>query len=298
MNILVAVDNEVADSLIYWLHSQGHHTHTDSTTLCQKLVLDYSHLKPYLHTKQPLPGHWPTPEHWLLLDAYLEHAQLISIMHMGCKHISLTPIHAVHLQQWLYTQPQIISLACDWPVNYEPEAETEPLLLPFIDCIAHKVWTDEEQQAAVKLIAWRNVALQSAQYQHLNESSKLDTVEFSQLANHTLAGHSWLEKQANHKAALIAHQHHEHWDGTGYPMAISGEAICFEARVAKLYDSYVGLRKDKPYAKACDHRTSVKKLAFGDGYLSPSHFDPHLLKRFLAAEKTIELHYNSVCLDN
>ena len=99
MNILVAVDDEVADSLIYWLHSQGHYTHTNSTTLCQKLVLDYSHLKPYLHTKQPLPEHWPTPEHWLLLDAHLQHAQLISIMHMGCKHISLTPIHAVHLHQ-------------------------------------------------------------------------------------------------------------------------------------------------------------------------------------------------------
>jgi hypothetical protein len=46
------------------------------------------------------------------------------------------------------------------------------------------------------------------------------------------------------------------------------------------------------------NRTSIKKLIYGDGYLSPQHFDPLLLKRFLAAEKTIKLLYNSGRLDN
>ena len=298
MNIIVAVDDEVADSLIYWLHSQGHHTHTDSTTPGQKLVLDYSHLTPYLQAKQAIPDHWPRPEHWLLLDAYLQTTQLISVMHIGCTHISLAPIKAGKLQQWLTTQPQIESLVCEWPVDYEPQAEIDPLLLPVVNCIMQSVWSEKEQVTAAKAMAWRNVALQSNQYKQLNESSKLDTIEFSQLAYHTLAGASWLEHQKHSKAAVIASQHHEHWDASGYPMAIAGEAICLEARLAKLYDSYVGLRKDKPYAQACDHRTSIKKMTYGDGYLSPRHFDPILLKRFLAAEKTIEALYNSACLDN
>ena len=298
MNILVAVDDDVAGSLIYWLHSQGHHTPTNSTTPCQKLVLDYSHLKPYLWNKQPIPGHWPRPEHWLLLDAYLQHTQLIAVIHMGCRHISLTPIHRVQLEQWLTTQAQVISLPCEWPEGHEPKAEIDPLLLPFINCIMHSIWSKKEQVVAAKAIAWRNVALQSSQYQQLNKSSKLDTIEFSQLANHTLAGGSWLKYHGFSKMALIACQHHENWDGTGYPLAISGESICLEARLATLYDSYAGLRREKTYAEASDHRTSIKKLIYGDGYLSPQHFDPLLLKRFLAAEKTIKLLYNSGRLDN
>ena len=298
MNVLVAVDDEVAGALIYWLHSQGHRTHISSSIICQKLVLDYSHLKPYLWHKQPIPDHWPTPEHWLLLDAYLQHSHLISVMHMGCRHISLTPIHAVHLEHWLTTQAQIISLSCVWPKDHEPKAEIDPLLLPFINCITQHIWSSDEQVAAAKAIAWRNVALQSSQYQQLNESSKLDTIEFSQLANHTLAGGSWLKYHGFSKAALIACQHHENWDASGYPMGISGESICLEARLAKLYDSYIGLRREKAYAYRCDHRTSIKKLTYGDGYLSPKHFDPLLLKRFLDAEKTIEILYNSGGLDN
>ena len=45
-------------------------------------------MQPYLWSRQPLPSHWPSPEHWLLLDAYLQHTQLIAAMHLGCRHIS------------------------------------------------------------------------------------------------------------------------------------------------------------------------------------------------------------------
>ena len=73
------------------------------------------------------------------------------------------------------------------------------------------------------------------------------------MAYHTLAGENWLQQHARPKAALIARQHHEHWDGSGYPMSIAGPDICLEARLAKLYDSYLGLRKAKTYAQANDH---------------------------------------------
>ena len=112
MNILIMVNKVVDSALVYWLQSQGHTTHSGATITCQKLVLDYANLQPYLWSRQPLPSHWPSPEHWLLLDAYLQHTQLIAAMHLGCRHISLAPIQAVHLGQWLNTQPQIEDLAC------------------------------------------------------------------------------------------------------------------------------------------------------------------------------------------
>ena len=277
--------------MVYWLHSLGHSTHTSSITPCQKLVLDYSHLQPYLWSQKPIPDHWPEPEHWLLLDAYLQHMQLISAMHMGCRHISLAPIQAIHLQQWLTEQPKIGDLACKWPVNHTPKADIDPMLLPFIDYIMEGIWSEEQKLTAAKAMSWRNVALQSSQYQKLNKTSKLDTIEFAQLAYHTLAGEHWLQEQGHPQAALIARQHHEHWDGSGYPMSATGQSICLEARLAKLYDSYLGLRKAKTYAQACDHSTSINKLAYGDGYLNPSQFDPQLLKRFLNAEHAIAALY-------
>jgi|TARA_B110000093_G_scaffold139709_1_gene150076 hypothetical protein len=292
MNILIAVDQKVSSALTYWLHSQGHQTHTSSVTACSKLVLDYLHLRPFLWSKQPIPHHWPSPEHWLLLDTYLQPTQLIAAMHMGLRHISLAPIQAAHLKQWLTSQPNIVDLNCDWPAKYEPKAEIDPMLLPFIKCIMRGVWSEEEKMTAAKTILWRNVALQSGQYQRLNETSRLDAIEFSQLAYHTLAGANWLQHYGHIKAAVIARQHHEHWDGSGYPMAVAGAAICLEARLAKLYDSYIGLRRAKTYAKACDHRTSINKLTYGDGYLNPSQFDPQLLTRFLQAEATIETLYS------
>jgi hypothetical protein len=298
MNILVAVNNEVEDALVYWLHSQGHHTHTSSATPCKKLVLDYAHLKPYLWAKQPIPDHWPTAENWLLLDSYLQRTQIIAAIHMGFRHISLAPIQPIHLQQWLATQPQIVTLACEWPSKDVPKAEKDTILLPFINCIMAGVWTEEKQASAANAMLWRNIALQSEQYRRLNEANKLDTIEFAQLAYHTLAGEKWLQHNVGLKASLIARQHHEHWDASGYPLGIAGDAICLEARIAKLYDSYVGLRKDKAYAKACDHGTSINKLAYGDGYLNPSQFDPVLLKRFLDKQTTIEALYSSVHLAN
>ena len=291
MNILVAIDKQVSAAVIYWLHSQGHHTHTCSATRCQKLVLDYAHLEAYLWNKQAPPDHWPAPEHWLLLDAYLQPTQLISIIHMGCRHISLAPIQPVHLQQWLAGQPQIMNPACAWSTDYQPKAALEPMLLPFINCIMSPLWSEKKQLATVEDMSWRNIALQSGQYQQLDQTLRLDPIKFSQLAFHTLAGALWLAHNGYTKAALIASQHHEHWDASGYPMAIAGTQICLEARLAKLYDSYVGLRKHKAYARACDHPSSINKLTYGDGYLSPSQFDPELLKRFLAAQKDIEKLY-------
>ena len=298
MNILIMIDKVVGSALVYWLQSQGHTTHSGTTIRCQKLVLDYANLQPYLWSQQPLPGHWPSPEHWLLLDAYLRPTQLIAAMHLGCRHISLAPIQAVHLGQWLNTQPQIEDLACKWPDAHGPQSDIDTMLLPFIQLIMQGLWSEAQQLVATEAMSWRNLALQSSRYQRLNKTHKLDTIEFAQLAYHTLAGENWLQQHARPKAALIARQHHEHWDGSGYPMSIAGPDICLEARLAKLYDSYLGLRKAKTYAQANDHATSINKLTYGDGYLQPSQFDPHLLERFLNAEQAIATLYSLSDLAN
>lgn len=301
MDILIEMDASVAQSLQFWLLSQGHHGIYKDTQQCShqkpqqypKIALDYAHLRPYLWAQNPPPAHWPAAKHWLLLDAYLSHSQIIAAMQLGCRHICLAPLQEPPLTAWLEGQGQIPDLTCNGTNNLAP-ATQEPMLPAFVKLLMQDHWTAQQQDQAIKALAWRNSALQTPVFAKLDQTTKISPIEFAQLACHTLAASQWLSAQAQPHLALaaqVALQHHEHWDGSGYPMGIQGEAICLAARLAKLYDSYIGLRKDKAYAKACDHATSINKLMHGDGYLIPSQFDPQLLQGLAAVEEQLQQLY-------
>ena len=81
-------------------------------------------------------------------------------------------------------------------------------------------------------------------------------------------------------AADIARAHHEHWDGSGYPGGLTGEAIPLAARITKLCDIYDTLRSRRPYKPAMDHAAAASTMLLGDSKSMPSHFDPGMLAAF------------------
>lgn len=82
-------------------------------------------------------------------------------------------------------------------------------------------------------------------------------------------------------AASIALNHHEKWDGSGYPRGLKGNDIPIEGRIIIVCDQYDAIRSSRHYKKTFTHEETVKILTEGDGRTDPSHFDPDVLDTFL-----------------
>ena len=78
-------------------------------------------------------------------------------------------------------------------------------------------------------------------------------------------------------ALVIPSNHHERWDGTGYPRAIKGEEIPLAARIFAVVDVWDALSSDRPYRKAWSYEKIVEHLREQSG----THFDPKVVALFL-----------------
>ena len=100
----------------------------------------------------------------------------------------------------------------------------------------------------------------------LNKPGRLDENDMRLMMTHPTVGRELVDNSlAVYRAALVIEQHHESWDGSGYPWGLSGTEILPEARVLKVCDVYDALITDRPYRKAFSHVEAVAIITAGMG---------------------------------
>jgi len=115
----------------------------------------------------------------------------------------------------------------------------------------------------------------------LKKPGPLTPEEFEIIKLHTTIGAKILESDPRFvtlKAGkIIAEQHHEKWNGTGYPYGLKGEDIHIYARIVAICDVFDAMTSDRVYRPAFSIEQSLDIMKKGES----SHFDPVLFRIFI-----------------
>lgn len=124
----------------------------------------------------------------------------------------------------------------------------------------------------------------------LKKRGGLTPGERDEMNRHSLYGYQILEQAPRLRmAAEIALNHHEKWDGSGYPRRVASEDIPLSARIVALADIYDALRSERPYKPAFDHPKAFDIITKGDDRIRPEgHFDPTLRDLFAQRHEGME----------
>jgi putative nucleotidyltransferase with HDIG domain len=122
----------------------------------------------------------------------------------------------------------------------------------------------------------------------LRKPGRLTPQEFAVMQTHTTVGAEYLMSIPElHPIIPIVRNHHERWDGTGYPDQLKGPDIPLSSRVMALVSVYEALRTRRPYRPALSHARAVRLIVSE----SSGNYDPVLVTAFAAAAARIEQVY-------
>ena len=113
----------------------------------------------------------------------------------------------------------------------------------------------------------------------LNKDGKLTDQEFAEMKSHPQYGYEILARSRgiSERARMVALQHHEKFQGGGYPKRLKGNEISLFARICAIADVYDALTTNRPYRIAMTPYEAMKILNAG----IDNHFDPKVLTAFV-----------------
>lgn len=113
----------------------------------------------------------------------------------------------------------------------------------------------------------------------LSKPGPLTDEEFAEMQKHPALGYEFLRDHSDLPVTSYVGvlQHHERYDGTGYPYGLKGQEISMFARIISVADVYDALSSDRPYRKAILPSNAMEFIMGGMG----SYFDPECVETFV-----------------
>ncbi len=124
----------------------------------------------------------------------------------------------------------------------------------------------------------------------LKKPDRLTPEEFERMKQHTEYGYEILKHSQRpllKAAAIVAHEHHEKYDGSGYPRGLKGEGIHIYGRIVSLADVFDALGSPRSYKEAWSDEAILAYIKAGRG----KQFDPKLVDLlFVHLDEFLHIH--------
>ncbi|MGL1885531.1 MAG: DUF3369 domain-containing protein [Reichenbachiella sp.] len=139
---------------------------------------------------------------------------------------------------------------------------------------------DEDEAQTIRLASpMHDIGKVSTPDSILLKPGKLTEEEFEIMKNHARVGYEILNpsvREILQTSAIIAHEHHEKWDGSGYPRGLAGEGIHIYGRITALADVFDALSQKRTYKESWPLDIILEHIKQERG----SHFDPKIVDLF------------------
>lgn len=154
--------------------------------------------------------------------------------------------------------------------------------------LAKKVGLDERTQEIIFYAApFHDLGKIGISDDILLKQGKLDDEEFVTMKKHVWIGYDILKDNSSpylQEGAIIALNHHEKFDGSGYPNNLKGHDIPISARIVSIADVFDALSTTRPYKKPWQIDDVIELFKEQKG----KHFDPELVDLFLGSMSEID----------
>src|SRR5215203_1401265 len=131
----------------------------------------------------------------------------------------------------------------------------------------------------------------------LKKPAPLTEDEWAKMRIHPVIGEQMvraMEGRLPEAAALIVGQHHEQWNGQGYPLGLKGDDICLGARIFKVADTFDAITSDRVYRPAQPYQAARDEIL----KYKAIEFDPTVVEAFTRIDPTEWERLRHQCLDH
>jgi len=144
----------------------------------------------------------------------------------------------------------------------------------------HPDISKEEEELIYHASSIHDIGKVSISQDILMKPGALSEEEYEVVKSHTVVAHQILKKSSKKMlqvADIIAYEHHERWDGSGYPRGLKEKEIHLYGRIVALIDVFDAITHKRCYKDAWDTSEAVKYIT----QLRGIHFDPQIVDIFL-----------------